>query len=550
MAHKRAFRRCIVIGKKRRGKRLYRGSQASSEPTYAGQRPVPIRKKRDDDSTPMKAAQSAVIYARVSTREQQDEGYSIEAQLALLRAYADKQGLRLAGEFIESETAKVSGRPAFSAMLKLVKDQEVTAILVEKTDRLYRNLKDYVRVDDLGIEVHLVKEGEVISQDSRSHQKFVHGIKLLMAKNFSDNLSEEAKKGMLEKARQGLWPTKAPLGYLNVSLGSRRVIELDPERAELIRFMFIHYAEGMTSLRDLRTEMIARGLTTRQGRKVATNELHKILRNPVYYGLVCWAGEEHQGSHPPIIDKATFSRVQDVMTGRNQSKEKPGAAKDFIYRGLFRCGHCGCLMCAQETKGHRYYACTGARGCTRKAVREELITEAIADKLSGMAIRPEVLDLLRQALRESDSDENRFREAELSALHKAEKDLMDRLRQLYLDKVSGSVPVVIYNEYRPQWEEELGVVKAKILSFSHARRRYEDEGLKLIDFASNVYSRFKEAEFEDKRDMAKSLLSNSTITDGKVEVCLHKAFEMILEANREMADNQPENSLVGKWLAD
>ncbi len=173
--------------------------------------------------------QRACLYARVSTREQELEGYSIDAQLSILREYARRNHITIVREFIEAESAKVSNRPAFAQMLKDIKAEDIPIIVVEKTDRLYRNLADHVRVDNLDVAVHLVKENEIISKDSKSHQKFVHGIKLLVAKNYSDNLSEEAKKGLAEKARQGIWPTKAPLGYLNVSVGSRRIIEPDPE---------------------------------------------------------------------------------------------------------------------------------------------------------------------------------------------------------------------------------------------------------------------------------------------------------------------------------
>ena len=85
-------------------------------------------------------------------------------------------------------------------------------MLVEKTDRLYRNLKDWVGVDELNLEVHLVKENVVLSPQARSHEKFMHGIKVLMAKNYFDNLREETQKGMREKAEQGMWPSSAPIG--------------------------------------------------------------------------------------------------------------------------------------------------------------------------------------------------------------------------------------------------------------------------------------------------------------------------------------------------
>ncbi|MDQ0328152.1 MULTISPECIES: recombinase family protein [Phyllobacteriaceae] len=74
-------------------------------------------------------------------------------------------------------------------------------------------------LDELNIEIHLAKEGMVLSRDSRSSEKFIHGIKVLMAKNYIDNLSEEARKGRMEKAEQGIWPSKAPLGYINYAQG-------------------------------------------------------------------------------------------------------------------------------------------------------------------------------------------------------------------------------------------------------------------------------------------------------------------------------------------
>lgn len=83
---------------------------------------------------------------------------------------------------------------------------------MEKTDRLYRNPKDWVTVDAIGLEIHFVKENVVLSVDSRSADKFMHGIRVLMAKNFIDNLSEEVKKGMTEKAETGIWPSYAPFG--------------------------------------------------------------------------------------------------------------------------------------------------------------------------------------------------------------------------------------------------------------------------------------------------------------------------------------------------
>jgi DNA invertase Pin-like site-specific DNA recombinase len=135
----------------------------------------------------------AVVYARVSSKEQEREGYSIPAQLRVLRDYAQANGLEIVEEFVDVETAKQSGRTGFNEMVRFLKRRSGSCriILVEKTDRLYRNLKDWVTLDELDIDVHFVKEGAILAPDSRSSEKFMHGIKVLMAKNFIDNLSEE-----------------------------------------------------------------------------------------------------------------------------------------------------------------------------------------------------------------------------------------------------------------------------------------------------------------------------------------------------------------------
>lgn len=180
--------------------------------------------------------QEAVVYARVSSKEQEKEGFSIPAQLRLLHDYASQNRMSVAKEFVDVETAKQSGRTGFTEMLAFLKENAaIKTILVEKTDRLYRNIKDWVWLDELDLEIHLVKEGQVLSDKSRSGDKFMNGIKVLMAKNYIDNLSEETRKGMTEKAEQGIWPSNAPLGYLNVTgKNGKKTIAPDQETAPLV----------------------------------------------------------------------------------------------------------------------------------------------------------------------------------------------------------------------------------------------------------------------------------------------------------------------------
>jgi site-specific DNA recombinase len=202
---------------------------------------------RPAGSTMAQQPTRVVLYVRVSSKDQEAEGFSIPAQIRLLREYAASKGFVIVREFEDVETAKMSGRTHFNEMLAYLKKQHgmCRTILAEKTDRLYRNLKDWVTLDDLDVEIHFVKENEIASQNSRSSEKLVHGIKVLMAKNVIDNLSEETYKGMLEKARSGMYPSCAPVGYRNGDgPNGKRVIMPDPAAAEIVTELFTRFGTG------------------------------------------------------------------------------------------------------------------------------------------------------------------------------------------------------------------------------------------------------------------------------------------------------------------
>src|SRR6516165_9975204 len=110
----------------------------------------------------------AVTYARVSSKEQEREGFSISAQNHLFQTYAAQKHIVIDREFTDVETAKQAGRPGFRETVAFLKRNRSHALLVEKTDRLYRNFRDYVTMDDLGVEIHFVKEGGILAPDSRS----------------------------------------------------------------------------------------------------------------------------------------------------------------------------------------------------------------------------------------------------------------------------------------------------------------------------------------------------------------------------------------------
>jgi site-specific DNA recombinase len=252
-------------------------------------------------------SRTCVMYYRVSSEEQEREGYSLPAQLNRLREYAARENLRIVEEFVDVESAKRPGRPEFDRMVDFLRkeskkelDHRCRVLLVEKTDRLYRNLRDYLTLDELALEIHFVVENFVISPDSHSSQKFLHGIKVLMAKNYIDNLGQEVRKGMREKAGQGIPPNKVPLGYSNVEgPDGKRGVELRADIAPVIRLLFTEYASGRRSLADLVEIARQNGLFIGRGTDRVTATLHSMLRNPFYYEEFRFCGTLYRGAYEP-----------------------------------------------------------------------------------------------------------------------------------------------------------------------------------------------------------------------------------------------------------
>jgi len=265
-------------------------------------------------------------------------------------------------------------------------------LLVEKTDRLYRNLKDYVTIDGLGLTIQFVKENVVLSPESRSNEKFMHGIKVLMAKNYIDNLSEETRKGMLEKARQGIWPSYAPLGYINI-LGhdGKRTIVPDPNLARVIRLMFERYATGKYSLKEIAKLAQADGLAYRKsGGAVPKSTIYKILHNLVYTGDFDFDGARYKGTDEPIISHELWEQVQLILSGRGTKKTRK-VRESLAFSGLITCGHCGCAMVGEIKKGRCvYYHCTGYKGkCPEPYTREEVLEKKFTELLKGISFSQE-----------------------------------------------------------------------------------------------------------------------------------------------------------------
>ena len=499
----------------------------------------------------------AVIYARVSSKEQEKEGYSIDAQLKMLREYAVREGFEVVKEYVEAETARKAGRRAFNEMLSRVRRRgDIQAILIEKTDRMLRNLKDWVTIDDLvnqrNVEIHLPKEGDVISRDSRSSAKFMFGIRVLMSRQYSDNLSEETSKGMKEKAQQGIYPSFAPIGYLNTP---DKMIEIDPERGPLVGELFNLYATGNYSLSDIAREARRFGLTYRKsGSPVTKSSVSSILHNRLYTGWFEWNGNIYRGTHTPIIATEVWERVQSVFKAHNATKLRD-KVRVFAYSQLIKCAKCGCSIVGERKKEkYTYYHCSGYSGggkissCGRKYVREEVIERQFTEILGQLQIDSGIFEQICKALRASHSDIRQERDDAIHGLQADHDKLQNRIDLMYEDKLDGKVSDDYFTRVSRHWREEQARILDEIAAHQNSDQSCMEDGIRLLQLGTNAQSVLGRQDDFGKRGLLKLLLWNPIWDDGKVSATFRRPFDILAQTKIAVDSVMAENPQNENWL--
>jgi site-specific DNA recombinase len=469
--------------------------------------------------------QSAVIYARVSSREQEREGYSIPAQRKLLAEYARVRGFCVEQEFVDIESAKNPGRKEFGAMLRLLQsDPQCRTVLVEKTDRLYRNRTDSIAFEELieqrNVEIHLVKEGRVIAKDSRSQDKFMHDIHVAVAKHYSENLREEVKKGMREKAEQGIYPGHAPFGYKNNT--ATRSIEVDPQRAPLLKIIFEMYASGQHSLSTLR-----QALLRETGVRLCRAYLENILKNPFYIGRFIWQGIEYKGTHEPLVSPELFRRAQDTFAGRNKPKYRK---HNFAFAGLLTCAHDGCTVTTELQKGkYVYYRCSHGRGkCPLPYMREQDVSDRLGELLKRIYVPETIARTVVDSLRADLHCSEQKRQEQVAGLRQRLAALRTRMDQLYEDKLEEKITEAFWTHKQAEYSEQERSIETTLSSLdSPITPEHVLTVERTFELAQKAHALYLTRNHEERGQLLKTVLLNCATDGVSLSPTYRKPFDLI-----------------------
>src|SRR3989344_554330 len=335
------------------------------------------------------------LYARKSTDVEDKQVLSIDAQLTELREYAVREGIKISAEIIEKQSAKIPGRPLFNKMMKEIETFGGN-ILAWNPDRLARNSVDGGKV------IYLLDTGKLASIkfptfwcDNTGQGKFMLNMAFGQSKYYVDSLSENTKRGLRQKVRMGIFPSQAPVGYLNDS--RTKTIVVEKKKSRIVRLAFEKYTKGNMRLEDVSSFLAKSGGTTRTGKRISKTKASFILSNPFYIGLFKYGGEIHEGKHEPIISKKLFDEAQEMLKYRGQPERKPQNEPQ-PFCGLISCASCGMMITAEnKTKRQKngnvheytYYRCTKkskVTKCKEMSLRSEKLDEQLSSLIKKVSL--------------------------------------------------------------------------------------------------------------------------------------------------------------------
>jgi site-specific DNA recombinase len=491
----------------------------------------------------------AIILARVSTEEQREQGNSLPAQIDRLKSYCKRQGFEIAKTYSFDESAYKNRRDEFDKILEDIKQsKEPVAVCFDKVDRLSRNIFDK-RVSELyqmalsgQIELHFASDNQIIHSQLSAGEKTHFGINLVMAKYYSDAISDNVKRANEKLRRDGVWPNRAPLGYLNIiDEHGKKDITPDTERAPLVLRLFEEYSTGGYSITKLHDYSKSIGFTNRFGKHVKRSAIDKIIRNTFYVGM---APSKTHGAFPHkyhcIISHALFNKCIAVREDRHRKPSKL-VCKPFMFQGMITCDNCGCLYSPElktkkSGKQYIYYSCTNSKGnCKKEYVNEKDLLKPVYKIMDTLVNLPEsTQDFLVGELKKTDENQRLFHKRQMSRMQKELSSLQTKIERVTDLFIENKIAEEVYKEKINQFKKKQHLLTIELEEHNQADHRYHIHLGTVMSLARRVRSIFDSSDIYEKQKLVRYLIQNPTINKKKLYFTIASPFNHLVQvANSE-----------------
>ena len=513
-------------------------------------------------------AQEAVAIVRISD-ENQESGYSKEAQEYRIKEYCLRNGLELVKVFAFTESSTVGDRKKFMEAVSYAKKLKgITAVVTDKVDRLQRSYKEMPLLEELikkqKIELHFHVENLQIHKHSTHQELMIWDLHVMLAKSYVNSMKENVNRSIAQKLRSGEWISTAPLGYRHIKAGPRDrglgKIVVDDDRAALVRRIFEEYATGTYTLGEMAKKTKNWGLTNIRGKQsfLSTQQIHSIITNPFYYGMMLYRKRNKLFPHkyPPLISKELYDACQAVRKGWNKKPFKY-AGKDYLFRGILRCAVSGRAATA-DTKKKKYMNGEYAEWTylivrnpdnpeKKMNIREEKAIEQVEEVFRSMRISPELLAEVVKEIKSSADVQQDYHERRLAELHKdllTVKRRMSRLTDLFVD---GDINKESHDNRHAELVQERDEIMYEIEQCNRADDSFTNTLIGTVEVASGAYDAFKVGTLEQKRRLMNFVFSNLELKGSTLCYTLKKPFDRFVNASdikewRTREDSNPRPS--------
>jgi site-specific DNA recombinase len=294
-------------------------------------------------------------------RESAPRGASLAQQNRAFLEFCEREGYEVAGSFVD--TGANGHAPGFRQLVAFLRERDkgFVVVVVPSVESLGGDLRDaarrYFQIEGLGARVAAMSGASDPAGDL---------VQAWGARDTDSRLSDRVRAAMRKKAVRGEVLGRPPYGY---KVGNRRRLELIPEEAVVVRYIFRLYLNEGMGIRLIARRLNAEDLKTRRGGNWSMVSIRDILRNRAYLGTYLRFGVRVPGSHPPLVSADDFRLVQDRLNARRTSYA-PRVASQFLLSGVAYCGHCGNKLIGVSrkqtwkrrngedvAKTYRYYQC-------------------------------------------------------------------------------------------------------------------------------------------------------------------------------------------------
>ncbi len=470
-------------------------------------------------------AQKFFLYARKSTDVEDKQILSIEAQLQELRDFAKREGLEIAREFIEKQSAKIPGRPMFNDMLLQIEAGEADSILSWHPDRLARNSVDGGRI------IYLLDTNVIVGLkfpsfwfESTPQGKFMLNIAFGQSKYYVDSLSENTKRGLRQKVRRGEYPSLAPIGYLNDS--RTKSVVIDRKQAPVIRQAFEMYSKGDQTLERIGIFLKQNRLITKIGQRIHISRATFILSNPFYYGHFRYAGEIHEGNHEPIVSKKLFDKVQEILKQKSRPRFKQKNMPQ-VFCGLISCASCGMMITGEyrvkkqlngQEHFYTYYHCTKKRKdmkCPEPCVRQESLDAQISSMLQKVSMPKDWAEYLNTRLEQDRTNSAQSVSVFVEKNQKRIKDISLKLQRLLNGYLEQDIDKEVYRMEKAKLLSEKRSLEEEISSLEQKQNSWLEPMAKWIFEAVDMEKIALDCDLLHKKVVAKKVFGSNLLLQNK-----------------------------------